>query len=92
MAWDNPMGTRGFEFFARRVQIIFERPVGVQPRDCIGADVSTLHRVATPMHVAHHAARSVSPAARENGIGLIRRDLREHQRPCHADGAVSRRI
>ena len=53
---------------------------------------ATLHYVAVPMDVAHVAALSVRHTARENRIGLLWRNLAQHERPRPANGRVSRRI
>ncbi|KAG1084365.1 hypothetical protein G6F40_014513 [Rhizopus arrhizus] len=73
-------------------QILVERGVGMQARHGGGAHETPFEDVALPVHIAHQAALTVVAASRLDGVGAVRRDLRQDQRPGPADGGMAGRI
>ena len=89
--WD-ALGAKRREFGLGRLQIRQERGIGVQPRDGGRAHETAPHHVAEPMMVADDAALAKGPAAGEELVGPIRRNLAQDEGKSPAEGGVPGRI
>src|SRR5271165_4053975 len=82
------LGADRREFVLGRRKIRKKSRIGVQARDSRRADGSAFHHVAFPMHVADETALAKGEAACEDGVALVRRGLREDERPGPADRSM----
>ena len=78
-------GANRREFVLGRRKIREKGGIGVHARHSRRADGPAFDDVAFPMQVADETALAKGEAAREDGVALVRRGLREDERPCPAD-------
>ncbi len=88
----NAFGAERREFGLGCLQIRAERGIGVQPRHGGRAHETAPNHVAIPMMVADDAALAKRPAAGEDLVGTIRRNLAQDEGKPPTEGGVPGRI
>src|SRR5690606_19541935 len=88
-------GTRSsqrIELLARARDVRLKLRVGGERREYGGRCEPSCIHVGYVVHAAHDAALAVGAAAREDGRGVLRRDVGQHERVHPADGRMTRRV